>query len=98
MIFGSGRGRYGPAGTTFGRMDQRDQQGPRPTYARQPFMPIFWFRWRWDIPSFVLFLGLAGFTFGRGSSFSGVMAVLLAGSVLLQGHYAAGRVRRGESP
>jgi hypothetical protein len=79
-------------------MDQRDQRGAMPTHDGQPFMPIFWFRWRTDIPTFVLFLGLAGFAFARDSSLAGVMAVLLAGSVLVQGHYAARRVRRGESP
>jgi hypothetical protein len=67
-----------------------------PTSDRQPFMPIFWFRWRVDIPFFVLFLVMAGFSFWRGDSFLGVMATLLAGSVLAQGHYAARRVRAGK--
>lgn len=68
------------------------------SYDGQPFMPIFWFRWRFDIPFFVLCLGMAGFAFGRGSLIAGVMAVFMAGSVFAQGHYAAQRVRQGKPP
>ena len=65
---------------------------------KQPFMRIFWFRWLIEAPFFVFCLGLAVFSFARGSSFAGLMALLLAGSVLSQGHYAARRIRRGEAP
>jgi hypothetical protein len=79
-------------------MDQMDQQRPMREYDRQPLMPIFWFGWLSDLPFFVLCVGLSGFAFGRNDWFAGVIAALLAGSVLVQGHYAARRVRDGEPP
>jgi hypothetical protein len=77
-------------------MTQPDRQGAPPTHDRQPFMPIFWFGWRFDVPFFVVCVGLSGFGFARNDWFAGVIAALLAASVLAQGHYAARRVRDGK--
>ena len=85
MDFGQQEGRYGRAGATFRRMDQPDKQSPVPTHERQPFMPIFWFGWRFDVPFFVLCVGLSGFMFGRNDWFAGAIATLLAGLVPVQG-------------
>ena len=79
-------------------MDQPHQQGPVPTHDKQPFMPNFWFGWRVDVPFFVFCVGLSGFMFRRNDWFAGLIAALLAVSVLVQAHYAARRVRKGKPP